>query len=183
MPTRARTTAEPILGGWEPYGAVDSVTSTAASPFNTNAMARSAGFELSRVHVLPRRTVHLWQRGDRRPTGCKLTMTTTGISVTAVAGTTYTATIHYANVSWSIATVNPSANVVLNILANGVVVGTGTLSGLAQGSPWTPVTASWVATALRRPSDPTPGGGDQLPGRTRKQTVAGAQFWRSPTPL
>ena len=43
---------------------------------------------------------------------------------------------------------NPSANVALNILANGVVVGTGTLSGLAQGAPWTPVTATWTATAL-----------------------------------
>ena len=35
----------------------------------------------------------------------------------------------------------------LNILANGVVVGTGTLSGLAQNSPWTPVTATWTATS------------------------------------
>ena len=58
---------------------------------------------------------------------------------------TYTATIEYANVSWSGANVNPSANVALNILANGVVVGTGTLSGLAQDSPWTPVTATWTA--------------------------------------
>ena len=44
--------------------------------------------------------------------------------------------------------VNPSANVALNILANGVVVGTGTLSGLAQNSPWTTVTATWVAQRL-----------------------------------
>ena len=28
-----------------------------------------------------------------------------------------------------------------------MVVGTGTLSGLAQGSPWTPVTATWTATS------------------------------------
>ena len=35
----------------------------------------------------------------------------------------------------------------LNILANSVVVGTGTLSGLAQNSPWTTVTATWVAPA------------------------------------
>ena len=43
--------------------------------------------------------------------------------------------------------VNPSANVAVNILANGVVVGTGTLAGLAQGSPWTPVTATWTASS------------------------------------
>ena len=35
----------------------------------------------------------------------------------------------------------------LNILADGVLVGTGTLSGPAQNSPWTPVTATWTATA------------------------------------
>ena len=39
----------------------------------------------------------------------------------------------------------PSANVELEILANGVVVGTGTGSGLAQGSPWATVTATWLA--------------------------------------
>ena len=72
-------------------------------------------------------------------------MTTTGISAAAVTGATYTATVEYANVSWSTSAVNPSANVALNILANGVIVGTGTLSGLAQNSPWTTVTASWVA--------------------------------------
>ena len=72
-------------------------------------------------------------------------MTTTGISAAAATGSTYTATIEYANVSWSNTAANPSANVALNILANGVVVGTGTLSGLAQNSPWTTVTVSWVA--------------------------------------
>ena len=65
----------------------------------------------------------------------------------AVAGTTYTATIQYANVSWASSNVNLSANVALNILANGIVVGTGTLSGLAEGAPWTTVTAGWVAPA------------------------------------
>ena len=72
-------------------------------------------------------------------------MTTTGINEAAVSGATYTATIQYANVSWIATNVNPSANVALNILANGVVVGTGTLSGLAQDSPWTTVTATWTA--------------------------------------
>ena len=79
--------------------------------------------------------------------GASLTMTTTGIIAAAVASGTYTATIDYANVSGNTCTYNPSANVALNILANGVIVGIGTLSGLAQGSPWTPVTASWVAPA------------------------------------
>ena len=77
--------------------------------------------------------------------GASLTMTTTGISAAAVTGTTYTATIEYANVSWSTVSTNNSANVALNILANGVVVGTGALSGLAQGSPWATVTAIWTA--------------------------------------
>ena len=62
-----------------------------------------------------------------------------------MAGATYTATIQYANVSDT--TANLSPNVALNILANGVVVGTGTLSGLAEYSPWTTATASWVAQA------------------------------------
>ena len=84
--------------------------------------------------------------GGAQP-GASLTMTTTGITATAAAGSTYTATIEYANASWSSSAVNPSANVALNILANGVVVGTGALSGLAQNSPWTAVTASWVAQA------------------------------------
>ena len=35
--------------------------------------------------------------------------------------------------SWGNSAVNPSANVAINILANGVVVGTGAVSGLAKG--------------------------------------------------
>jgi hypothetical protein len=76
--------------------------------------------------------------------GASLTMTTTGISATAVTGTTYTASIDYANISQDGVNNNNSANVALNILANGVVVGTGTLPGLAVLSPWTPVTATWT---------------------------------------
>ena len=64
--------------------------------------------------------------------GASLTMTTTGINSAAVTGGIYTATIEYANVSWGGVNVNLSANVALNILANGVPVGTGTLSGLTQ---------------------------------------------------
>ena len=69
-----------------------------------------------------------------RPTGRKPNDDDDRDYLAAVAGGTYTATIQYANVSWSSSAVNPSANVALNILANGVVVGTGTLSGLAQGA-------------------------------------------------
>ena len=54
--------------------------------------------------------------------GASLTMTTTGINQTAVAGNTYTATIQYGNVSWTNCNANPSANIAFNILANGVVV-------------------------------------------------------------
>ena len=126
-------------------------------------------------------TAASWAAPNRVPS---LTMTTTGISAAAVTGATYTATIQYANVSWSNANVNPSANVALNILANGVVVGTGTLSGLAQNSPWTPVTATWTADrGLRWPGDPAPGGGDQLPRGTGKHsTVAGANALALPMP-
>ncbi len=84
--------------------------------------------------------------GGAQP-GASLTMTTTGINATAVAGTTYTATIQYANVSSRTCTANPSAVVAFNILANGVVVSSGHLAGLTQGSPWTAVTAGWVCPA------------------------------------
>ena len=59
-------------------------------------------------------------------------MTSTGIDAAAVAGATYTATIQYSNVSWSSCAANPSANVSLNILADGVVVNSIQLSGLAR---------------------------------------------------
>ena len=111
--------------------------------------------------------------------GASLTMTTTGISATAVAGSTYTATIQYANVSWSNCNVNPSANVALNILANGVVVSSGHLVG--AGSRFAVDSGDCGLGGhgcLRRPSDPAPGGGDELPRRTGSYaTVAGAYFW------
>ena len=84
--------------------------------------------------------------GGAQP-GANLTMTTTGISATAVTGNVYTATIQVANVSRSNTAANPGPNVTLNILAGGVVVGTATLPGLAQGLAWTPVTATWTADA------------------------------------
>ena len=74
-----------------------------------------------------------------------LTLTTTGISATAVSGTTYTASIYYANLANTGS--NNGPNVTLNILAGGVVVGTGSVTGLAPGSPWTQVTATWTATS------------------------------------
>ena len=81
-------------------------------------------------------------------------MTTTGINATAVAGSTYTATIQYGNVSWPNCNVNPSANVTLNILANGVVVSSSASRdwlrarrGLRQ------LWAGWPGRSCR-PSDP-----------------------------
>ena len=150
MPPRARPTADTI-----PAGGIRTVWSTmspaAAAPALTAPTRR--GSVISRVRAINAFVYYPGEQygynsvvGGAQP-GASLTMTTTGINATAVAGSTYTATIQYANVSWSNCNVNPSANVALNILANGVVVGTGTLSGLAQGSPWTPVTASWVADA------------------------------------
>ena len=129
---------------------VDNVTSgSGASPFSNNAawLGNQPASSYQRFHVLPRRTVRYGSVVGGAQPGASLTMTTTGINATAVAGNTYTATIQYGNASWSNCNVNPSANVALNILANGVVVGTGHLSGLAQGSPWTPVTVGWVADA------------------------------------
>ncbi len=136
--------------GWEPYGLVDNITSgNSGSPFNSNATL-IGNQPASNYNAFVYYPGELYNSGSvvggAQPIA-KLTMTTTGISANAVAGNTYTATILVANASWSNAATNPGANVVLNILAGGVVVGTGTLSGLAQNSPWTPVTATWTATS------------------------------------
>jgi phosphodiesterase/alkaline phosphatase D-like protein len=134
--------------GWEPYGVLDSVTSgSSSSPFSSNVVY--IGNEpASTYNAFIYYPGELYNNGSVvggvQP-GAGLTMTTTGISATAVAGMTYTATIEYSNASWSNCAVNPSANVTLNILVNGVVAGTGTLGGLAQNSPWTNVTANWTA--------------------------------------
>ncbi len=164
--------------GWEPYGLVDNITSgNSASPFNSNATL-IGNQPASNYNAFVYYPGELYNNGSvvggAQP-HAKLTMTTTGISANAIAGNTYTATILVANASWSSAATNPGANVVLNILAGGVVVGTGTLSGLAQNSPWTPVTATWTAgSATRRPVDPVAGGGQQLPRRAGYQpAVAG----------
>ena len=139
-----------FYAGWEPYGVVDNVTSgSGVSPFNSNAAwhRQSAGSSYNAFIYYPGELYNYGSVVGGAQPGASLTMTTTGINAAAVTGTTYTATIQYANVSWSNSAVNTSANVALNILANGVVVGTGTLSGLAQISPWTPVTATWTATS------------------------------------
>ena len=135
---------------WEPYAVVDSVTSgSGASPYSMNApwLGNQPGSNYQAFVYYPGELYNNGGVVGGPQPGASLTMTTTGISAAAVSGSTYTATIEYANVSWSSCAVNESANVSLNILANGVVVGTGTLSGLAQNSSWTPVTATWTATA------------------------------------
>ena len=133
---------------WEPYGLVDNVTSgQSSSPLNINVewIGNQPAASYNAFCYYPGELYNYGSVVGGAQPGANLTMTTTGISEVAVSGATYTATIQYANVSWNSANVNPSANVALNILANGVVVGTGTLSGLAQDSPWTTVTATWTA--------------------------------------
>jgi phosphodiesterase/alkaline phosphatase D-like protein len=136
--------------GWEPYGVIDNVTSGGGTtPFSSN-VSSIGNPPASNYQTFLYYPGELYGNGSvvgGAQLGAKLTMTTTGINAAAVTGTTYTASILYSNVSWPSANVNPSANVALNILANGVVVGTGTLSGLAQGSPWTTVTANWTAAS------------------------------------
>ena len=112
-------------------------------------------------------------------TGAGLTLTTTGISAAAVSGTTYTASIYYANLTTN--GNNNGPNVTLNILAGGVVVGTGTVTGLAPGSPWTQVTATWTASSHIGASDSTPGSRKQLPGGNAG--VADTYFWFDPRHL
>ena len=171
-------------GGWEPYGVVDTVTSgSGASPYNMNAswIGNQPASNYQAFIYCPGEQYNNGSVVSGAQPGASLTMTTTGISATAVPGSTYTATIEYANVSWSNCNVNPSANVALNILANGVVVGTGTLSGLAQGAPWTTVTATWTATsayagqAIQLQVVAT----NFLEG-PEAPTVAGAQLWVHP---
>ena len=135
-----------LYNGWEPYGAVDSVTSSGAGPFQNNApwVGNQPASSYQAFMYYPGELYNSGSVvGGAQPVA-KLTMTTTGISVNASTGYTYAATIQYANVSWASAADNNSANVELEILANGVPVGSGTLSGLAQNGPWTTVTASWV---------------------------------------
>ena len=139
---------------WEPVGAVNNVTSGSGSASFWYTNAPYVGNQpASNYNAFVYSPGELYGGyggydvvGGPQP-GASLTMATTGITATAVAGDTYGATIEYANVSTSGCNLNPSANVELDILANGAVVGSGTLSGLAQNAAWTPVTATWTATA------------------------------------
>ena len=80
------------------------------SPFNTNAAwignQPASSYQLS--SITPENCITNGSVVGGAQPGASLTMTTTGINATAVAGTTYTATIHYANVSWSTCTVTPA---------------------------------------------------------------------------
>ena len=139
-----------FYSAWEPYGVLDTVASGgSASPYNSNVVwiGNQPASTYNALIYYPGELYNYGSVVGGAQPGASFTMTTTGITAAAVAGSAYIATIEYANVSWSNSAVNPSANVALNILANGVVVGTGALSGLAQNSPWTTVTASWVAQA------------------------------------
>ena len=136
-------------GGWNPFGVLDTVTSSGASPYGTNApwLGNQPGSTYNALIYYPgEQYAYGGVAGGPQP-GASLTMTTTGINATAAAGDTYTATIEYGNVSWSSCSANPSANIQFNILVNGVVVSSAGLSGLDQGSPWTPLTVGWVADA------------------------------------
>ena len=136
-------------GGLAPIAGVDSVSSSGVSPWPNSAseLGNQPASSYNAFIYFPGEQYNYGSVVGGAQPGASLTMTTTGINLAAVTGGTYTATIEYANVNGGGQNENPSATVALNILANGVVVGTGTLSGLAQGSPWTPVTVSWVAQA------------------------------------
>ena len=136
-------------GGYNPFGVLDTVTSSGASPYPNNASSlgnQPGSTYRAFVYYPGEQYAYNGVVGGPQP-GASLTMTTTGINATAVAGNTYTATIQYANVSGANSAANSSANIQFNILANGVVVSSAGLSGLAQDSPWTPVTVGWVADA------------------------------------
>ena len=144
-------------GGWDPYGVVDNVTSGGSSPQNDNAAYIGSqpsstyhDFEYYPGEQFGQQYGQLLGPGNvpittpTPQTGASLTMTTTGISANAATGYTYTATIQYANVSWNTVH-NTSATVQLEIMAGSNIIGTGTLAGLAQNSPWTTITATTAA--------------------------------------
>ncbi len=136
-----------VYSSWNPYGGVDNTVtnSPAHGNFYTNYAGSMPGGATNLFFYYPGEQLTGAIGSQVAQTGAGLTLTTTGISATAVSGTTYTASIYYANLANY--GLNNGPNVTLNILANGVVVGTGSLSGLAPGSPWTQVTAIWTATS------------------------------------
>ena len=162
-----------VYASWNPYGGVDNTVTNAPANgnFATNYSGSMPGGATNMFFYCPGEQLSGGISSQVAQTGAGLTLTTTGISAVAVSGTTYTASIYYANLANNNS--NNGPNVTLNILAGGVVVGTGTLSGLAPGSPWTRVTATWTATS-------------HIGAAIQLQVVAnnflqGTQVWRTPT--
>ena len=92
-------------GGWLMYGVVDSVTSGSypTSPDSNFAygLGNQPGSAYNDFTYFPGEQYNSGGDIENGPQpGASLTMTTTGIAATAVAGSIYTATIEYANVSW-----------------------------------------------------------------------------------
>jgi hypothetical protein len=161
-----------LSGGWVPYGTVNTITSNpnAGAGANDNGTPDynhapalfnapvSSGNNFNAFIYYPgeqydQQFGHIVNASNTPITpgpqsGASLTMTTTGISANAVAGATYTATILYANTARVAANGNPSANLELDVLAGSDVIATGSLTGLAQNSPWTTLTVSGTAGSL-----------------------------------
>ncbi len=161
-----------VYDSWNPSGGVDNtVTNVPANGnFVPNYSGSMPGGATNMFFYFPGEQLSSPISSQVAQTGAGLTMTTTGISAIAVSDTTYTASIYYANLANS--GLNNGPNVTLNILAGGVVVGTGTVTGVAPGLPWTQVTATWTASS-------------HIGAAIQLQVVAnnfleGPQVWRTP---
>ena len=169
-----------VYGSWNPYGGIDNTVTNVPATLAISTptiRARCLAGATNMFFYYPGEQLTGSIGSQVAQTGASLTLTTTGISATAVSGTTYTASIYYANLANTGS--NNGPNVTLNILAGGVVVGTGSVTGLAPGSPWTQVTATWTATVL------TLGQAIQLQVVANNflegtQRVADAYFWIDP---
>ena len=118
-----------LYSDWEPYGAVDSVSAgNSVAPFNNNAPWVGSQ-PTSSYQAFMYYPGELGSVATGAQPVANLTMVTTGISEAAATGDTYAATIQYANVSWSNCADNNSANVELDIQANGVTVGSAPFRG------------------------------------------------------
>ena len=171
-------------GGWNPYGVVDNVASGSPLPYQHQ---RSRGSVISRVRAItlssitPENSITYGSVVGGAQPGASLTMTTTGISATAVTGSTYTATIEYANVSWSNGQRQPPAQRCAQHPGRRRGRRHGHPIGAGQGSPWTPVTATWVATQLTLVKPSSSRWSRTTSWRGRKHaTMAGAYFGFDP---
>ena len=154
-------------GGWEPYGLVDAVSSGSAMPVQRQYCGdrQSAGVELSTPSCITQgsntTTVAWW--AAPRP-GAKLTMTTTGINANAVAGNSYTATIVVSNDSPS--NTNRQSRPECGVEHSGQWGSRGHRHPGRIGTKC-PVDSGHChldgGRRPRRPGDPDPGGGQQLP--------------------